>query len=861
MTAGHGGAPAATNDEGTCTNEDQPTKTKTGGESTALGSKSTRPRPFGDGAEAVLASGLGSPLPVPYGKKKKPPSGYTGADGIRPSGPDLEEWKAHRGGYNIALRVASDVVLIDVDAYDEKDGAATLADFEAKHGPLAPTWRLTSRDDGVSGIRLYRLPEGVDEAELGDMGPGVEIIRAGHRYAMAGGSVHPNGGIYEYVAPDGTRSLTPPHKDELAELTAAHVGGLRCKGKAKAKAKAGTTVSTTELEAQLEAHPALVESLRRYLAKTGDLFLVDVEMHAGMGLRDRLPNGHSWGNSGPGGAGLVGDDLCRAHRLDATAAAIGAPEVYVERTHAAYAATPWPRYAVERGDRDALEAVRRGPALPKDWAGKVAAAQLSGGAPSRGRQVAPAERREGLAGLLAHMSHWHHVPDPTHVVVVLAAAITRLEDAEPCWVLLVAPSSSGKTEVVRIIDDVAGARLDEVTQAGLLGWTKGKAVKPSGVLTRIGERALVTFGDLSTLLASSDRGGRDQLFAMLRRAYDGHTSRNVSPPGKVAEGYPETLEWSGRLTIVGCVTKAIDRYSAHAQELGARWLYVRLPERDTAAKREAAALLRLEGLSTRRREARALACALLDDVGELPKVPDAVADVIEDAALVTAWGRAAVPRNGYGAREIEGVADPEDPYRIIRQLTTLARGVLALGLPDEAAAAIARRVALDSMPETRRAVLEVLTTGEVLTTAGVGKAARLDRKVARMTLEDLAAIGVVDNDRRDDEVEAVGSAVHWFLTGEDGEIIARIFAAHRRSGGWDETWVCPPAGVGRNVGNSHEAPSISSSTGGEVEVETNISSHPLPALADSPCPGCGGRLEATRKAAGLACLSCYGRGA
>ncbi|RWU85464.1 hypothetical protein CWN80_00245 [Janibacter hoylei PVAS-1] len=32
-------------------------------------------------------------------------------------------------------------------------------------------------------------------------------------------------------------------------------------------------------------------------------------------------------------------------------------------------------------------------------------------------------------------------------------------------------------------------------------------------------------------------------------------------------------------------------------------------------------------------------------------------------------------------------------------------------------------------------------------------------------------------------------------------------------------------------------------------------------LADSPCPGCGGRLEASREAAGLACLSCYGRGA
>lgn len=401
----------------------------------------------------------------------------------------------------------------------------------------------------------------------------------------------------------------------------------------------------------------------------------------------------------------------------------------------------------------------------------------------------PGGPRPALGRLLADLRAWQHLPDPVHVIVTLAAAATRRADGEPCWVLMVAPPSSGKTEAARLLDDAADAQLDEVTAAGLLGWSKGKTVRPTGVLTRVGSRALVTFGDLSSLLATSDKGGREQVFGLLRRAYDGHVTRDISPPGKV-EGN-ERLEWSGRLTVVACVTGAIDRYSAHADQLGPRWVYVRIPERSTDGKRAAAQLARRGDLGGHRARARQAVATLLADLPTtLPDVPDAVADEIEDAALVTAWGRGSVPRNGYGRREIEGVPVVEEPMRLVQQLGGLARGVLALGLPQTAAAAIARRVAVDSMPAARRAVLEALSTGEVLSTAGCARAASLDRKVARMTLEELAAIGVVEHDRQDEEADDHAGVVHWCLSGEDGTVIATVFQAFRASSwGWDEKWV------------------------------------------------------------------------
>jgi hypothetical protein len=127
--------------------------------------------------------------------------------------------------------------------------------------------------------------------------------------------------------------------------------------------------------------------------------------------------------------------------------------------------------------------------------------------------------------------------------------------------------------------------------------------------------------------------------------------------------------------------------------------------------------------------------------------------------------------------------------RLVQQLGGIARGILALGLPTTAAAAIARRLALDSMPATRHAVLGALSTGEVLSTSACARAANLDRKVCRMALEELAAIGVVENDRSDEEDDPTG-VVNWCLSGDDGAVIVSVFEAHRASGwGWDETWV------------------------------------------------------------------------
>jgi hypothetical protein len=96
-----------------------------------------------------------------------------------------------------------------------------------------------------------------------------------------------------------------------------------------------------------------------------------------------------------------------------------------------------------------------------------------------------------LPELLAQLRTWLDLPDPGPTIASCAAAATvPLDGEEAAWLLNVAAPSAGKTEAVNLLDGVTNGRLNEITSAGLLGWSRGKDPHPVGVLARIGGNAL-----------------------------------------------------------------------------------------------------------------------------------------------------------------------------------------------------------------------------------------------------------------------------------------------------------------------------------------------------------------------------------
>ena len=171
--------------------------------------------PFSTHADRYLAAGWPGVLPLPHQAKHSPPKGYTGGDGADPTITDIGQWKRSRSAGNIALRMSPTIVGIDVDAYGTKPGGATLAELENQLGPLPRTWTSTSRTDGTSGIRFYRLN---GPTKLIGALPGIEIIQRHHRYAVVAPSIHPEGREYRWISPDGEIGDQIPHVDDLPML-------------------------------------------------------------------------------------------------------------------------------------------------------------------------------------------------------------------------------------------------------------------------------------------------------------------------------------------------------------------------------------------------------------------------------------------------------------------------------------------------------------------------------------------------------------------------------------------------------------------------------------------------------------------
>lgn len=112
--------------------------------------------------------------PIPIGKERngryKDPwvahrHGWDGTDAAPDEWEELAAEAENRlrngtpGILALGERLPAGVLGIDVDAYDGKNGKQTLEDWAQQWGPLPPTYVITARCDGVSGIRLYRIPE------------------------------------------------------------------------------------------------------------------------------------------------------------------------------------------------------------------------------------------------------------------------------------------------------------------------------------------------------------------------------------------------------------------------------------------------------------------------------------------------------------------------------------------------------------------------------------------------------------------------------------------------------------------------------------------------------------------------------
>ncbi len=343
---------------------------------------------------------------------------------------------------------------------------------------------------------------------------------------------------------------------------------------------------------------------------------------------------------------------------------------------------------------------------------------------------------------------WLLISDRHLLHVILASIVANQFDGDPLWLLLVAPPSSAKTEMLRALSSLEHVLLlSNLTPNTFLSGKLGKG--DASLLPHLSGKVLA-MKDFTTVL-TLHRDARAEIFAQLREIYDGSYSKAYGTGD--GTGGVRVVRWEGKVGFTAGVTGVIDSQTAVHSVLGERFLLYR-PETEN---RQEVARRAVKNTGTEGNMRKELAEAVKGFFGSLrvktpPELTPDTVDALIVLADLTAKGRAGVARDGY-ERTLQYKAEPEIPARLAKQLTVLGQGLAAVAGKTKVGSEelmVLRKVALHSMIQQRVALLRPLANlqaWETLTTAEVATEAVTPTRTVLELLEDCWTLGMVDRER------------------------------------------------------------------------------------------------------------------
>lgn len=330
----------------------------------------------------------------------------------------------------------------------------------------------------------------------------------------------------------------------------------------------------------------------------------------------------------------------------------------------------------------------------------------------------------------------------------LAAHIAfRLEYTDAPWIVLVAPPSSGKTEVLRAVSHLPHTHMiSTLTRAALLtGARRGEEHGGQGAMLERFRNAPGTLiiKDLTSLM-HLHKDERNEILSWLREVYDGQLAKAF------AHKY---VEWEGRVGLLGAVTPVIDQANALQTLLGERFLMYRIAEEGPQERlAQAQHAVRVNGKELALRQAygegmvRAYQATLEHiQAHGLPEIPHEVHEQLLVLANLAAWGRAAVPRNGY-REQICAIPTIESPTRIAKQLEALLMALVLVRGREVAQAVdldVIQKIARDCLPPSRLRTLQALYSfPHPFTPGDLARATGMTEYYAERSAEDCVALNL-----------------------------------------------------------------------------------------------------------------------
>jgi len=291
---------------------------------------------------------------------------------------------------------------------------------------------------------------------------------------------------------------------------------------------------------------------------------------------------------------------------------------------------------------------------------------------------------------------WLHLPDTDVLDVLYGTMLANRISGDPLWLFLIGAPGAAKTELLMCFD---GAPLvvttTSLTPHALVSGATGMGGADPSLIPRLNGKVLV-IKDFTTIM-STNPTARDEVFGVLRDAFDGKTEK-VFGSGIVRSH-------TSLFGLIAGVTPRIDMLDYLHASLGERFIKYRIGMGAEAGMSQQALIETvIENIAQEnhiRSDLQKVAAAALDfKVEQLPDIPPTAIRELSAISEIVAAMRGVVVRERYSG-EVLYEPTPEIGTRLAKQFTKLALGIaLFRRLPalNADVLRIVKQVAKDTVP-------------------------------------------------------------------------------------------------------------------------------------------------------------------
>jgi len=343
------------------------------------------------------------------------------------------------------------------------------------------------------------------------------------------------------------------------------------------------------------------------------------------------------------------------------------------------------------------------------------------------------------------------------VIDLLAANIigNRMPSVHtPIWLMLVAPSSGGKTEYINLFHDLGHKDIaltylmSDLTPNTLVsGMAKSMGTgadvrKNPSLIFALSSKVLV-MKDFTTIMQKSNEARRE-ILSQFREIYDGEFTKEF--------GTGKSPKWTGHVGMISAITPHGLDTMAESSGMGERFISysVDQPNEDELSK-----LLKKtysKDIKKVKKEAQAMMLdyvqyyvAKAEITTESFKISDDILDDLNSVARFATQARSPITTDFRTDEPIDIPVFEKFP-RFLIQLQNIAKGFCVMNerieLTDSQRNAL-YKIALDSIPRKRRAVLQMMAGYQSVTTTGASAHLGPPTSVLRAWLSQLVALKLV----------------------------------------------------------------------------------------------------------------------